>query len=262
MIHKLAYIDPKAKIAKNVIIDPFASISKDVEIGEGTWIGSGAVLMDGARIGKNCKIFPGAVIAGIPQDLKFDGEKTTAEVGDSTTIREFVTLNRGTKAKGFTKVGSNCLIQSYAHIAHDCALGNNCILGSHAGMAGEVEVDDFAIVSPYSIVHQFVRIGKHCFVQAAGKVGKDVPPYILAGREPLSYTGINSIGLRRKNFKKETIYEIQEIYRIIYQRGMNISDAIRYIETNSPATDERDEIILFINNSKRGLIRGYFDNDE
>ncbi len=262
MIHSLAYVDPKAKIAKDVVIDPFASISKDVVIGEGTWIGSNAVLMDGARIGKNCQIFPGAVISGIPQDLKFEGEKTTAEVGDNTTIREFVTLNRGTKAKGITKIGSNCLIQSYAHIAHDCTLLNNCILGSHAGLAGEVEVDDFAIISPYSIVHQFVRIGKYSFVQAAGKVSKDVPPYILAGREPLSYTGINSIGLRRKNFKKESIYEIQEIYRIIYQRGMNISDAIRYIETNSPATDERDEIILFINNSKRGIIRGYFNNEE
>jgi len=262
MIHSLAYVDPKAKIGKDVVVDPFVNISKDVEIGEGTWIGSNAVIMDGARIGKNCQIFPGAIISGIPQDLKFAGEKTTAEVGDNTTIREFVTLNRGTKAQGLTKVGSNCLIQSYAHIAHDCALGNNMILGSHAGLAGEVEIDDFAIVSPYSIVHQFVRIGKHSFVQAAGKVGKDVPPYIIAGREPLSYTGINSIGLRRKNFDKESIYEIQEIYRIIYQRGMNISDAIRYIEANSPATDERDEILLFITNSKRGIIRGYFDNEE
>lgn len=262
MIHSLAYVDPKAKIGKDVVIDPFASISKDVKIGEGTWIGSNAVVMDGARIGKNCKIFPGAVISGIPQDLKFEGEKTVAEIGDNTTIREFVTLNRGTKAKGFSKVGKNCLIQSYAHIAHDCTLGDNCILGSHAGLAGEVEADDFSIISPYSIVHQFVKIGKHSFVQAAGKVSKDVPPYIMAGREPLSYTGINSIGLRRKSFNKETIYEIQEIYRIIYQKGMNISDAIRYIETNSPATDERDEIILFINNSKRGIIRGYFDNDE
>ncbi|MBA7548057.1 Acyl-[acyl-carrier-protein]--UDP-N-acetylglucosamine O-acyltransferase [subsurface metagenome] len=262
MIHSLAYVDPGAKIAKSVVVDPFASISKDVVVGEGTWVGSNAVLMDGARIGKNCKIFPGSVVSGVPQDLKFAGEITTAEVGDNTTIREFVTLNRGTKTKGMTKVGNNCLIQSYAHIAHDCTLKDSCILGSHAGLAGEVEIDSFAIISPYSIVHQFVRIGTHAFVQAAGKVGKDIPPYILAGREPLSYTGTNSIGLRRKNFSKESIYEIQEIYRIIYQRGMNISDAIRYIDTNLPATDERDEIILFINNSKRGIIRGYFDNDE
>lgn len=259
---KLAYIHPNAKIGKNVTIDPFAYISENVEVGEGTWIGPHTVLMDGARIGKNCQIFPGAVISGIPQDLKFEGEDTTADIGDNTTIREYVTINRGTKAKGATIVGSNCLIQSYAHVAHDCILKNNVILGSHAGLAGEVEVDDFAIVSPYSVVHQFVRIGTYAFVQATGKVGKDVPPYILAGREPLSYTGINSIGLRRKKVTNETIYEIQEIYRIIYQRGLNISDAVEFVEANLPASDERDIIILFIRNSKRGIIKGYFDGEK
>ncbi len=259
MNQSLSNIHPEAKIDDNVTVESFVSISKNVEIGEGTWIGPNAVIMDGSRIGKNCRIFPGAVIGAIPQDLKFAGEDTTAEIGDNTVIREFVTINRGTKARGITKVGSNCLIQSYAHIAHDCNIGNSCILGSHAGLAGEVEIDDYAILSPYAVVHQFVRIGIHAFIQATGKVAKDVPPYILAGREPLSYTGINSIGLRRKNFKNETIYEIQEIYRIIYQRGLNISDAIRYIEVNLPASNERDEIILFVNNSKRGIIRGYFD---
>ncbi len=258
----LTYIHPDAKIGNKVITEPFSYIAKDVEVGDGTWIGPGAVLLDGARIGKNCKIFPGAVISGIPQDLKFAGEITTVEIGDNTTVREYATINRGTKAKEITRIGQNCLIQSYAHIAHDCTLGNSVILGSHAGLAGEVEIEDFGIVSPYSVVHQFVRVGTYAFIQATGKAGKDIPPYVLAGREPLSYTGINSIGLRRKNFKNETIYEIQEIYRIIYQRGLNISDAVEFVEANLPASDERDKIILFIRNSKRGIIKGYFDDEK
>jgi UDP-N-acetylglucosamine acyltransferase len=262
MSHSLSYVHPKAKIGKNVVIEPFVYIAEDVVIGDGSWIGPNATLMDGARIGKACNIFPGAVIAAIPQDLKFAGEKTMAEIGDNTTVREYATINRGTKAKDITKIGSNCLIQSYAHVAHDCIIGDNVILGSHAGLAGEVEIDNFAIVSPYSVVHQFVRIGTHSFVQATGKVGKDVPPYVLAGREPLSYTGINSIGLRRRKIKNEIIYEIQEIYRIIYQRGLNISDAIEFVEANLPASNERDTIILFIRNSKRGIIKGYFDDEK
>jgi UDP-N-acetylglucosamine acyltransferase len=262
MSHSLSYIHPKAKIGKDVVIEPFAYIAEDVVVGDGTWIGPNATLMNGARVGKACHIFPGAVISAIPQDLKFVGEKTTAEIGDNTTIREYATINRGTKAKDITKIGNNCLIQSYAHIAHDCTIGDSSILGSHAGLAGEVEIDDFAIVSPYSVVHQFVRIGTHSFVQATGKVGKDVPPYVLAGREPLSYTGINSIGLRRRKIKNEIIYEIQEIYRIIYQRGLNISDAMEFVEANLPASDERDTIILFIRNSKRGIIKGYFDDEK
>jgi len=262
MISPLAYIDPEAKLGKNVTIDPFATIHKNVVIGDDTWVGAHAVLMEGARIGKNCKIFPGAVLSAIPQDLKFVGEETTAEIGDNTTIREFVTVNRGTKAKGLTKIGKDCLVQSYAHVAHDCNIGDFCILGTHAGLAGEVEVEDYAIVSPYSVAHQFVRIGTHAFVQATGKISKDVPPFVLAGREPLSYTGINSIGLRRKSFKNETIYEIQEIYRIIYQKGMNISDACGFIETTLPASAERDQILLFVRNSKRGIIRGYFDEKD
>ncbi|MBN1950358.1 MAG: acyl-ACP--UDP-N-acetylglucosamine O-acyltransferase [Bacteroidales bacterium] len=262
MSNSLSYVHPEAKIGKDVVIEPFVYIAKDVVVGDGCWLGPNSVIMDGSRIGRKCMIFPGAVISGIPQDLKYSGEETTVEIGDNTTIREFVTINRATKAKAITRIGQNCLIQSYAHVAHDCLLGNNVILGSHAGLAGEVEIDDFAIVSPYSVVHQFVRIGTHAFVQATGKASKDVPPYILAGREPLSYTGINSIGLRRKNFTNEAIYEIQEIYRIIYQRGLNISDAVEFVETNLPATDERDKIILFIRNSKRGIIKGYFDDDK
>jgi UDP-N-acetylglucosamine acyltransferase len=262
MNQPLAYVNPEAIIADNVVIEPFVTIAKDVEIGEGTWIGPNVIIMEGARIGKNCKIFPGAVISGTPQDLKFKGERTTAEIGDNTTIRECATVNRGTASKGKTVVGKNCLIMAYAHIAHDCAIGNNVIIGNSVGFAGEVVVDDFATVSPMSGVHQFVHVGAHVFIQAMSKVGKDVPPFIKAGRDPLSYAGINSIGLRRRNFSNEKINEIQEIYRMIYQRGMNNSDAIDFIETNLPASTERDEVILFVRNSKRGIIRGYFDDEE
>jgi UDP-N-acetylglucosamine acyltransferase len=260
MNQPLSNIHPDAKLGKDVVVEPFTTISKDVVIGEGTWVGPNVTIMDGARIGKNCKIFPGAVISAIPQDLKFVGEYSVVEIGDNTTIRECVTINRATKAKEKTIVGSDCLIQCYVHIAHDCCIGSHVILGAYVGIAGEVEIDDWAIIAPGSLVHQFVRIGAHVMIQGLSKVGKDVPPFSLAGREPLSYTGINSIGLRRRNFTNEAIYEIQEIYRIIYQRGMNISDAIRYIEANLVATSERDQIILFIRNSKRGIIRGYFDD--
>jgi UDP-N-acetylglucosamine acyltransferase len=260
MINKLANVHPGAKIADDVIIEGFASIYEDVEIGAGTWIGPNAVIMNGARIGKNVKIFPGAVISGDPQDLKFQGEITTAEIGDNTIIREYVTINKGTKANNKTVIGQDCLVMSYVHIAHDCLLKDHVILGSYAGLAGEVEVDNFAIVSPGSLVHQFVCIGAHVMIQGGSKVTKDVPPFSMAGREPVSYTGINSIGLRRRGFDNDTIYAIQEVYRIIYQRGLNISDALEFVEANLPASKERDEIILFIRGSKRGIIRGYFDD--
>lgn len=262
MTHTYTNIHPEAKIGKNVNIESFVTIQKDVIIGDGCRIGPNVVLLDGTRIGNNCQIHSGAIIGGIPQDLKFEGEYSTVEIGDSTIIREFVTVNRGTRAKGKTIIGNNCLIMSYAHIAHDCILHDFCIMGSYAGMAGEVEMDDFAILSAGSLVHQFVRIGSHVMIQGGSKVTKDVPPYSLAGRDPLTYTGINSVGLRRRNFKNETIYEIQEIYRIIYQRNLNISDAVDFVEINLPASNERDEIIIFIRNSKRGIIRGYFDGKE
>ncbi|HDR67488.1 MAG TPA: acyl-ACP--UDP-N-acetylglucosamine O-acyltransferase [Bacteroidaceae bacterium] len=257
----LANVHPHAKIAEDVIIDPFATVYEDVVIDSGCWIGPNTVIMNGARIGKNCKIYPGAVIAGEPQDLKFSGEKTTVEIGDGTIIREFVTINRGTKSKEKTCIGSNCLIMSYVHIAHDCNLKDHVIMGSYSGVAGEVEVDSYAIVSPGSLVHQFVRIGAHVMIQGRSKVTKDVPPYVLAGREPISFTGINSIGLRRRNFEAGVIYAIQDTYRIIYQKGLNISDAVDFVEATLPASNERDEIIQFIRNSKRGIIRGYFDNN-
>jgi UDP-N-acetylglucosamine acyltransferase len=262
MISKQANIHPGAKLAKDVKVEAFATIYEDEEIGEGSWIGPNTVIMNGARIGKNVQVFPGAVISGDPQDMKYEGEITTAEIGDNTIIREYVTINKGTKAKQRTVIGKNCLIMSYVHVAHDCELQDRVILGSYAGLAGEVEVDNWAIVSPGCLVHQFVRIGAHVMIQGGSRTGKDVPPYAMAGREPVSFTGINSIGLRRRGFTNETIYAIQEVYRIIYQRGLNISDALDFVEANLPATKERDEILLFIRDSKRGIIRGYFDGKE
>jgi len=262
MNQPFSYVHPEAVIADNVVIEPFVNIAKDVKIGEGTWVGPNATIMEGARIGKNCKVFPGAVISAIPQDLKFKGEKTTVEIGDNTTIRECVTVNRGTASKGKTIIGNNCLLMAYVHVAHDCIIGNNVILNNSVGLAGEVEVDDWAIVGAMSGVHQFVHIGKHVMISAMSGVGKDVPPYIKAGRDPLSYVGINSIGLRRRNFSNDVINDIQEIYRILYQRGLNNSDAIEFIEANLPASNERDDVILFVRNSKRGIIRGYFDDKE
>ena len=262
MINKLSNVHQGAKLADDVIVEAFATVYEDVEIGAGSWIGPNAVIMNGARIGKNVKVFPGAVISGDPQDLKYQGEYTLTEIGDNTIIREYVTINKGTRAKDKTVVGKDCLIMSYVHIAHDCILQDRVILGSYAALAGEVEVDHWAIVSPGSLVHQFVRIGAHSMIQAGSRTGKDIPPFSMSGRDPIAFTGINSIGLRRRGFTNDTIYAIQEVYRIIYQRGLNISDALEFVEANLPASKERDEIILFVRESKRGIIRGYFDGKE
>jgi UDP-N-acetylglucosamine acyltransferase len=257
MIQPLAYIHPNAKIARGVTVDPFAVIHGDVEIGEGTWIGSNVTIMDGARIGKNCRIFPGAVIAAIPQDLKFDGEKTTVEIGDYVTIRECVTINRGTNDRMTTRVGEYTLIMAYVHLAHDCLVGSHCIIANAVNMAGHVVVGDHAVIGGMSAVHQFVHIGAHVMISGGSLVRKDVPPYVKAGREPLSYAGINSIGLRRRGYSNEAITAIQDIYRILYVSGLNTTDALARIEAEMPATSERDEIILFIQNAKRGIMRGY-----
>lgn len=257
MKQPLAYVHPEANVAENVVIEPFVSIDKDVIIGEGTRIGSSVTILPGVRIGKNCRIFPGAVIGAVPQDLKFKGEYTTVEIGDNTTIREFVTINRGTSVKGKTVIGNNCLLMAYVHVAHDCIVGNNVILVNSTQLAGEVIIDDWAILGGMVAVHQFVHIGPHVMVSGGSLVRKDIPPFIKAGREPLSYVGINSIGLRRRNFTNEKIREVQEIYRYIYQKGLNISQAVEVIEAEMPASIERDEILLFIKDSKRGIIRGY-----
>lgn len=258
MKQPLAYIHPDAKIGNKVVIDPFVTIDKDVEIGEGTWIGPNVTIMSGARIGKNCQIFPGAVISAIPQDMKFEGEYSTVEIGENTTIRECVTINRGTKYSYKTVIGKNCLIMAYAHVAHDCVLGNNVILANSANLAGHVTIDDYAIVGGISAIHQFVHIGSHTMISGGSLVRKDVPPFVKAGREPLSFLGVNSIGLRRRNFSNEKIIEIQEVYRVLYLKGYNNTDALDYIETNIASTKERDEIVLFVRNSQRGIMRGYF----
>ncbi len=260
MNQPLAYVHPGAKIAKNVVIEPFATIHNDVIIGEGTWIGSNVTIMEGARIGKNCNIFPGAVISAIPQDLKFQDEETTAHIGDNTTIREYVTVNRGTIDRGKTIIGKNCLIMAYCHIAHDCFVGDNCIFSNNSTLAGHITVGEYVILAGMTAVHQFCTIGNHAFVTGGSLVRKDVPPYVKAAREPLSYAGINSIGLRRRGFSSEKIREIQNIYRILYQKNFNNSQASRIIEAEMEATPERDEILQFIKNSKRGIMKGYFSN--
>ncbi|MEI6748115.1 MAG: acyl-ACP--UDP-N-acetylglucosamine O-acyltransferase [Bacteroidales bacterium] len=257
MNQPLAYVHPQAKLAKNVVIEPFVNIEKNVEIGDGTWIGSNVTIMEGARIGKNCKIFPGAVIAAIPQDLKYNGEETLVRIGDNNTIREFVTINRGTKANLETVVGNNNLLMAYVHVAHDCTIGNNCILANGCTLAGHINIDDWAIVGGLSAVHQFVNIGQHSMVSGGSLVRKDVPPYTKAAREPLSFVGINSIGLRRRGFTSEKINEIQDIYRYIYLKGLNVSQALELIEATMPATFERDEILSFTSKSSRGIMKGY-----
>lgn len=255
MISKLAFIHPDARLGENVIVDPFAYIAGNVTIGDGTWVGPNATIMDGARIGKNCRIFPTAVVSGIPQDLKFRGEETTAEIGDRTTVREGSTVNRGTAALGRTVVGNDCLLMAYSHIGHDCAIGNSCIIGNSSGMAGEVKVDDWAIISGGSLVHQFTRIGAHVMIGGGSKVRIDVPPFVKADREPLSYMGINSVGLTRRGFEKVRIDEIHNIYRALYLMGMNFSKALDYIEKEFNQSADRDYIVEFFRNSERGIIR-------
>jgi UDP-N-acetylglucosamine acyltransferase len=255
MISRLAYIHPDARLGNNVTVDPFAYIAGNVVIGDGTWIGPNATILDGARIGKNCKIFPTAVVSGIPQDLKFRGEESTVEIGDGTTIREAVTVNRGTAAVGKTIIGDNCLLMAGSHIGHDCSIGNNCIIGNATGLAGEVKVEDWAILSGGTLVHQFTRIGAHVIVGGGSKIRIDVPPYIKADREPLSYMGLNTVGLTRRGFEKERIDEIHNIYRALYQNNMNLSQALEHVEKEFRQTPDRDYIIDFIRNSERGVIR-------
>ncbi|RXK52139.1 acyl-ACP--UDP-N-acetylglucosamine O-acyltransferase [Aquirufa rosea] len=256
MTYPLTHIDPSAKIGEHVTIDPFTMIHGDVEIGDGTWIGSNVTIFPGARIGKNVRIFPGAVISAIPQDLKFGGEITTAEIGDNTTIRECVTINRGTVDKHRTVVGKNCLIMAYVHIAHDCFISDHCILANSVQMAGHVTVGEFAIIGGSTAIHQFAQIGKHVMISGGSLVRKDVPPYTKSGREPLTYAGINSVGLRRRNYSDTQIADIQEIYRYVYQKGLNIQAAIQEIEEHINPSIERDEILTFIRNSERGIMKG------
>jgi len=255
-IHPLAVVSPDAKLGDNIEIGPFAFVDANVEIGDGCHILNGATIYNHVRMGCDCTVFPGAVVGAIPQDLKFEGEESWVEIGDRVNIRECATINRGTKAsgKGVTRVGSDTLIMSYAHVAHDCNIGNHCIIVSYAGMAGETDVEDWAVMGGRSGSHQFSHVGTHAFVAAFAKITKDVPPYVLAGREPIVFEGVNRVGLLRRGFTEDEVNEIKAIYDAIYFQGMNTSQAVEYIEANFPPTERRDNILRFIRNSQRGII--------
>lgn len=252
----LAYIHPDAQLADDVVVEPFASIHADVQIGKGTYIGSNAVIYSGARIGENCQIFPGAIIASIPQDLKFSQEYTTVEIGNNVVIREYATVHRGTNYNHKTVVGDNCLVMAYVHIAHDCIIGSNVVLSNAVNIAGHVIIGEHVVIGGMCGIHQFSEIGKHVMVAGGTMIRKDVPPYVLAGREPVSYVGVNVRGLRRRNFSPETISEIQAIYRVVYLSALNHSQAVKKLEIDFPSSPIRDEILQFIKGSERGIIRG------
>lgn len=258
-IHPLATVHPNAKLGENVEVGPYAYIEEHVEIGDGSKILPHATIFNYVKMGKNCTVFPGAVVGAVPQDLKFEGEETYVEIGDNVNIRECATINRGTKAsgRGVTKIGNNCLLMSYVHVAHDCRVGNNCILVSYVGIAGETDVDDWATIGGSTVAHQFSRIGTHAMVGGGSKINKDVPPFVLCGREPLSYAGVNIVGLRRRGFSADQIRGIKDMYDIIYNCGLNTTDACARIEADFPQSEERDTILAFIRGSKRGIIKGH-----
>ena len=255
-------IHPDARIAEGVEIEPFVTIKGDVVIEEGCYIGSGAVIHDGARIGRDTRIFSGAVISSIPQDLKFGGEETTCIIGDRCTIREYATINRGTKENNATIVGNDVLVMAYAHIAHDCVIGNDVVLANNATLAGHVKIDDFAIIGGMSAIHQFCRIGRHSILQGGSLVGKDVPPYCKGAHFPLRYSGVNAVGLRRRGYDNATIAHIQDIYRILFASGRNVSQAVQAIETEIENSELRAEILEFVRSSKRGIMKGYKSGSE
>ena len=262
-IHPLACVSPNAKLGDNIEIGPYAFIDDDVEIGDGCKIHPHAVIYKYVKMGSGCEVFPGAVIGAIPQDLKFEGEVTYVEIGNDVTIRECATINRGTKAsgKGVTRVGDNTLVMSYVHIAHDCNVGRHCILVSHTGIAGETDLDDWAILGGGTLVHQFTKIGTHAMISGGSRLNKDIPPFSICGREPICYCGVNIVGLRRRGFSSDAIRNIKDIYDILYFQGYNISDACAKVEAGFPKSDERDIILNFIKNSKRGIVRAG-DRDE
>lgn len=257
MISPLAYIHPSAKLGEGVEVGPFAYIEENVEIGARTKIMANANVLKGTRIGEDCTIFPGAVVGGIPQDLKYHGEDTLAVIGNRTVIRECATVHRATASKQVTVVGDDCLIMAYCHVAHDCHLGNHIIMSNAVQLAGEVVVEDWAIIGGGSLVHQFTHIGGHVMIQGGSKVNKDIPPYTLIAKEPIQYCGINSVGLSRRGFKEEDIHMIQDCYRIIYQDGLNVSNAVKKVLSDIPECTLRDEIIGFIQASPRGIVRGH-----
>lgn len=256
MISNLANISKEAVLGENVTIHSFSTIFENVTIGDGTVIHPNVTIYPGTTIGKNCEIFPGSVIGVIPQDLKFEGEDTTVEIGDNTVIRECVTIHRGTKDKWKTTVGSNCLLMTYVHVAHDCQIGDNVILASYVGLSGHVIIDDHAILEGKVAAQQFVRIGSHAFIGGASLVRKDVPPFIKAAREPLGFAGVNSIGLRRKGFSDDHVKLIEDIYRTIYVQNNNVSKGIETVKELLPDTAIRRQILDFIAASDKGIIKG------
>lgn len=255
--HPTTNIHPDARIGHNVHVSPFVTIEGDVEIGDNTWIGPNACILDGSRIGENCKIFPGAIVGAVPQDLKFNGEHSIVEIGNNVTIREYVTINRGTKANWTTTIKDNCLLMAYVHVAHDCWLEENVILANNVNLAGHIKVEKFAILGGLSAVHQFVHIGEHSMIGGGSLVRKDIPPYLKAAREPISYAGINSIGLKRRGFSVESIKSIHDSYRFLFVKGYNVSQALELIEKNVNPTPERNNIIAFVKSSERGIMKGF-----
>ena len=255
MISPLAHIHPEARLAAGVTVEPFTTIAGDVEIGAGTWIGPNVTIMAGTRLGAHCQVFPGAVLGAVPQDLKFAGERTTAEIGDHTVLRECVTVNRGTVDRGRTVVGSHCLLQAYVHVAHDCLIGHHVIISNAVQLAGHVTVDDWAILGGTSAIHQFVHIGAHAFVGGGSLVRKDVPPFIKAAREPLTYAGVNAIGLRRRGFSEEQVNEIHDMYRLLFLGGMNTQEALLRIEQEIKPSPARDLAVEFVRDATRGIIK-------
>lgn len=254
-IHPTAIVDPKAEIGAEVAIGPYTVVQEDVVIGDGCQIGSHVLVHAGTRMGQNCRVFTGAVLATDPQDLKYAGEKTTLEIGDGTTVREFCTLNRGSSHRLKTVVGSQTLLMAYVHIAHDCIIGNNVILANAVNMAGHVTIEDFASVGGMTPIHQFVRIGKYSFIGGGLRVPKDVPPYILAAGEPLTYEGINKVGLSRRGFSGEVMLQMRRAYKLIYRSKLNVSQAIDQIESTIELIPEIQYIIDFIKASERGIIK-------
>lgn len=256
MISNLASISDSAQIGNNVTIEPFSIVHENVKIGDNTKIHSNVSIYPNTTIGSNCEIFPGAVIGVIPQDLKFDGENTTVTIGDNTIIRECVTIHRGTKDKWDTRVGNNCLLMTYVHVAHDCQIGNNVILASYVGLSGHVKIDDFAILEGKVAAQQFAHIGAHTFIGGASLIRKDIPPFIKAAREPLTFAGVNSVGLRRRGFSDDQVREIEDIYRILYVQNNNISLGIEQVKNTIAESDTRKLILSFIESSDKGIIRG------
>jgi UDP-N-acetylglucosamine acyltransferase len=256
MISTLANISKDAQLGPAVTVESFSTIYENVIIGNGTKIHPNVTIYPGTRIGQNCEVFPGAVIGVQPQDLKFAGEDTVVEIGDNTIIRECVTIHKGTKDKWKTSIGSNCLLMTYVHVAHDCQIGDNVILASYVGLSGHVVIDDYAILEGKVAAQQFVHIGAHSFIGGASLVRKDIPPYVKAAREPLTFAGVNSVGLRRRGLSGDDVREIEDIYRTLYVQNNNISNGIKEIEASIPSSKLRTEIIDFVSNSERGVIRG------